>query len=187
MIDGHRVSNMTTLKELVETKPVRERLIRCLEFRQMLIDECIDRSIKYAKDHPESKICGFDARIVTEWIPSSPEFLDSFDSKEIANYFASQQHLSPTSPGGGNVGDDDDTMEDARVENTGFNESVCKNTGKCLFHQGWELIKSREAELEVREEIKLYCLEKQKEVEIFLRLMPLGALKNQPGVLVGQP
>jgi hypothetical protein len=67
----------------------QKRLIRCLEFRQLLIDECIDRSFKYAQDHPDSTICGFDDRIAHEWTPTNPDFLNRFNSMTLNDYFVS--------------------------------------------------------------------------------------------------
>lgn len=160
---------------LLSVTPTRERLIRCLEFRQQLIDECIDRSFKYSLDHPESPICGFDERIVTEWIPSNPDFMKTFDSMPLSDYFVSQLHLSPTSPSKDDASsammvDVPISSSSRRVE--GFDATVCKGDAKCLLHGEWQLLKSNEVAAELEEHIKLYCLGVQKQVELTIRLLP---------------
>ena len=160
---------------LLTLTPGRERIIRCLEFRQLLIDECIDRSFKYALDHPESPICGFDERIVTDWIPSNPDFLKTFDSMPLSDYFVSQLHLSPTSPSKDDVSSpmmvDAPTATSSSRMVDGFDSTVCKDCAKCVFHQEWQLLKSNEVAAELEEHIKLYCLGMQKQVELSIRLL----------------
>ena len=142
----YRKENFKALAKVIETRKNREREIRCLEKRQILIDEAVE-TCRNVNQSRESKICGFDERICTKWVLSNQHFFDSFD------------HI-----------DDDQEMD---VTTASDDESLlCQNVaGKCLFHDGWEFLKSKDVAMELHEQIKQYCLEKQKEVDLALRLL----------------
>jgi hypothetical protein len=48
--------------------------------------------------------------------------------------------------------------------------TVCPYEGRCPMHDGWESIKSREIELELREQIDFYKKTKYNEIQILLKL-----------------
>ncbi len=148
--NSSRSSLLTQLKDLKNNDSFRKRQIRLLEYRLSLIDECIERVkiIHTQTSSTSNLICGFDERICNDWISSSKLFFDTFDTLPVANRFAEDgidaEHNGPS--------------------------TMCKATGKCILHEGWQLMKTHEAELDLDEEIKAYCLEKQKIVQIHAKL-----------------
>jgi hypothetical protein len=151
--DPYRQETLKVLARVTISRKTREREIRCLEKRQILIDEAIEvcRKVNATKD---VKICGFDERICTKWIPSNSQFFDTFDRELV---------------------DEDGEMDVTTASDD--EELLCQNiAGKCLFHDGWEYLKSKEVAMELHEQIKQYCLKKQKGVDLALRLMDVKAV-----------
>ncbi len=101
-----------------------EQRIRDFERRQILIDEAIYKSQQNKQG--ETKICGFDKRICTEWLVG----------EEPINYVTSNC-----------VNTDDFIIS---------NETICQLPAKCPRHEEWEKLHSTMAERDLKEQIELY-------------------------------
>ncbi len=152
-------------------RPNLEQNIRALECRQLLIDECIDRIKKFIDlKQTSARLCGFDERICSEWILTNSSFTSNCELKFIDEYFSScfdaiqdqsnQENQPPSAK-----------SQNAIISDLGLGPSVCLNEN-CDLHDSWELVKSREVELELQQAIEQYYLDKQDEIEAIIGLLP---------------
>lgn len=149
--DPYRSEMKSRLQDVIEKRELYKTRIRNLEKRQLFIDCCIEKAHELRK--VEQKLCAFDHRILEYGINDQPcaEVEDIICAENLENVERSDNDLGTTS-------------EDH------FLEYCCKFQGRCPLHENWEVIKSREVEIELAEQVRFYCLGKRKEMTLALKL-----------------
>lgn len=138
--------NFDALQLLYRRRERRRTLIRSLEAHQLFIDACVARSYAhYSLSATSLKSCGFDGRINDDW--------------------AVDVDVVP-------IGDHSPASKTEDIEGEG---EVCGVVGKCVRHDGWQSILTREIEAELEEQIRWYVKEKRMEFKLTARLVPLSS------------
>ncbi|KAJ3293805.1 hypothetical protein HK104_004174 [Borealophlyctis nickersoniae] len=163
------LADMELLRAKQAFKRRRKAVIRKLEERGRRVAAAVEKGRQATVDGV--KVCGFDQRIVGEWVVDTDRA--AFETR------GERQNGEGDGTAERKAESSGDNMENGEIEGDGemgIGETICKVTGKCSLHEGWEGAKLAEVNVDIEEQLVLLRKDRREARDVKLRILRRRAL-----------